>query len=195
MNARRSLADYATVGSGWPRQDRARPATPKGSFVVARRPIAGRRIHLPAEAVTVWRRGRLTRLAVRTLCGNYLSAVTVEFEAPDEHELCDACVLADLSPTVYRIFDDRDQLLYVGCTANLVARLSTHTSQSDWWPLAATVTFEHHPDINVALAAESAAILAERPLFNRDLTVRARLRGRRPTDVVRHAVRVMERAA
>jgi predicted GIY-YIG superfamily endonuclease len=67
---------------------------------------------------------------------------------------------------VYRAFDGAGQLLYVGYTSEPKARVAAHRTSAPWYPQAARWTYEPHPDRKAALAAEAAAIRAERPLHN-----------------------------
>ena len=193
MIRRMTLSDYAASGH-WPRS--AAPiqmrAVPRGPFAVTTRNLPHRRTHLIDEALSLWKGGQFWRLTVMARCGRHLVSVDVHMEAPDQYELCDTCILADYpSAVVYRFFDDRGWLLYVGCTTNLASRVATHSKSRDsaeWWPLVASNSWVEYADLTTALAAEREAILTERPLFNRDLTARAKLPARRPD-------RILERAA
>jgi hypothetical protein len=162
------------------------PAMGRGAFILATRSIASRRTHLPSELGTVWKQGRLLRLSAQTRCGRFLTSVSVIHDVPDEYELCDDCVLSDFAPfAVYRLRDTQGRLLYIGCTTNLHRRLMGHASQSDWWRLVQGVTWDAYSNHVDAARAEAAAIVDERPLFNRDLTDRAkRPARRRPTERV-----------
>lgn len=67
---------------------------------------------------------------------------------------------------VYRHFDAAGLLLYVGCTANPLARTSNHASQARWFRQVVRIEIEHFDSDNEAMAAEAEAIRSERPLFN-----------------------------
>lgn len=67
---------------------------------------------------------------------------------------------------VYRMYDADLHLLYVGCSTNLMQRVSGHRSTVPWWPDVDTITVEHFADRSSALAAETVAIRDERPLHN-----------------------------
>lgn len=67
---------------------------------------------------------------------------------------------------VYRAFDDRGLLLYVGCTGDLARRLAQHRAASIWHQFMDHVEMDWHDDRDDALAAEAAAIRTERPFFN-----------------------------
>jgi hypothetical protein len=68
---------------------------------------------------------------------------------------------------LYRHFAADGTLLYVGISNNHVNRLSAHRTDSAWFPLIASITIEHFPTRADAERAEVAAILRERPIFNR----------------------------
>lgn len=68
--------------------------------------------------------------------------------------------------TLYRYFDADGTLIYLGISSNAMARLRSH-KKDDWANRIATVKLERFPDRSAALAAESMAIKAERPMFNK----------------------------
>jgi len=159
-------------------------ATPKGSFAITTRVTPRRRAHLVVETVAAWQFGRFDGLRASTRCDRRLISVDIHKEVPDEIELCDDCALKDFPgvASVYRFFDRSGRLLYVGCTKNLITRLRGHgfgERPSPWWPLVSNWTYEPFGDHAEALAAEARAIVSEHPLFNTDLTDRAKLPGRR----------------
>lgn len=67
---------------------------------------------------------------------------------------------------VYRLFDTRDQLLYVGCSVDPAGRLRHHRTRKPWRDRIDRMTIEWHPDRSAGLQAEAAAIEAELPAFN-----------------------------
>jgi predicted GIY-YIG superfamily endonuclease len=67
---------------------------------------------------------------------------------------------------LYRFFDVEDRLLYIGITAGLPQRLMRHADGKPWWLQVAKITVEVMPGRAEVLAAERAAIRAERPLYN-----------------------------
>jgi len=68
---------------------------------------------------------------------------------------------------LYRFFDADDGLLYVGISVNVWARFSQHRQDSAFFPEAATVTMQRgFASSFELLAAETAAIRAEKPRFN-----------------------------
>ena len=69
--------------------------------------------------------------------------------------------------SVYRYFDKRDRLLYVGITTAGLSRADDHSRHSRWWTKATHATLVHYPTVIEALAAEDAAIRDEHPIYNR----------------------------
>lgn len=67
---------------------------------------------------------------------------------------------------LYRHYDSEGALLYVGITKHPETRRSTHARRSAWAEFAMRESVEWFDDRAAALAAESAAITDERPLFN-----------------------------
>src|SRR6516165_2240870 len=67
---------------------------------------------------------------------------------------------------LYRHFDGNGQLLYVGISLSTVSRLSQHRHGSDWFAEIRNVTIEDFPTREAAVAAEQAAIAAEKPRYN-----------------------------
>lgn len=68
--------------------------------------------------------------------------------------------------SLYRFYDRNDQLLYVGITVEIAARLDAHRRDKPWWREAAMVTLEHFETRADAELAERAAIKTEQPLWN-----------------------------
>jgi predicted GIY-YIG superfamily endonuclease len=127
------------------------------------------KFHLAETLERCWSLGELKEWPVAR-CGQLLSSGELSDVPPDNFELCDACVLADLfGPSVYRFFDAEDHLLYVGCSDNLFQRFMSHANPSSksraWWPLQRRHTIESFPSKAEAFRAETAAIDAEKPLF------------------------------
>lgn len=74
---------------------------------------------------------------------------------PDAAEACQ----------LYRLYDAAGKLLYVGISLSAPSRFGQHRDKP-WHQQVATMTVETLPDRGAAVAAEIAAIKAERPLFN-----------------------------
>lgn len=67
---------------------------------------------------------------------------------------------------LYRFYDHAGRLLYIGITSALSARLSNHGDTKPWWVDVANITVSHYVNRDEVLAAERAAIISERPLWN-----------------------------
>ena len=68
--------------------------------------------------------------------------------------------------SVYRCWSEDGDLLYVGCSVNVRARLAAHRRGAPWWPQVAKVTTVDYVDGFGGFWAEKAAIQSERPRFN-----------------------------
>lgn len=71
------------------------------------------------------------------------------------------------TPALYRYYDERDRLLYIGITDELTGRVSDHVDGSSWMDFSARSTITRYADRKEAATAEVEAIKAERPLFNK----------------------------
>lgn len=67
---------------------------------------------------------------------------------------------------VYRIYDTDGALLYVGVSADFGYRWTAHARTQPWWQDVGRQTIEWHESRAAALAAEAAAIEAEKPKHN-----------------------------
>jgi hypothetical protein len=73
---------------------------------------------------------------------------------------------ADERPAgVYRLWDDEDQLLYIGSSYDPDRRLRDHRDKP-WWPSVARSAVEWHDSRHGAYRAELEAIVAEDPRHN-----------------------------
>lgn len=68
---------------------------------------------------------------------------------------------------VYRIYDARGELLYIGCSINVFVRSTAHATLKNWWRKVATIKVRHYKTDTAALSAEADAIFNESPKFNR----------------------------
>jgi predicted GIY-YIG superfamily endonuclease len=67
---------------------------------------------------------------------------------------------------LYRAYDAQGVLLYIGITMNPGNRFAQHSEDKPWWADVAEIRVEHFGSRKRVLAAERAAIQAERPCFN-----------------------------
>ena len=82
--------------------------------------------------------------------------------------MTDAIEAVPLVPfALYRWFDAKERLLYIGKTGDLGQRTSGHIARSAWMQLAASSTIERHGSLEDVSDAEREAIEAEHPLFNK----------------------------
>jgi hypothetical protein len=81
--------------------------------------------------------------------------------------IADARRFADMQ-ALYRLYDEKDRLLYIGVTGDLGQRLGEHSAKR-WFPLVDHAKFEWLPTRAAALLAERRAIIAEHPRYNRQV--------------------------
>jgi predicted GIY-YIG superfamily endonuclease len=72
-----------------------------------------------------------------------------------------------MQEVLYRFFDFRGTLLYVGISRDWISRLRQHEKSADFYSAVAGMTIERFPDRATVEAAEKEAIDKENPLFNR----------------------------
>lgn len=68
---------------------------------------------------------------------------------------------------IYRVYDARGRLLYVGISSNPMARWRAHATTKSWWGEVAKTKVRWHRTRTSAEAAEVKAIKEEFPRFNR----------------------------
>jgi predicted GIY-YIG superfamily endonuclease len=68
-------------------------------------------------------------------------------------------------PVVYRLWCD-ETLLYIGMTMDFRRRIDEHATFKPWFRFVERFTLEPHATLKQAEAAERAAIMTERPVFN-----------------------------
>lgn len=68
---------------------------------------------------------------------------------------------------LYRFRDASGELLYVGVSMDIESRFSNHKRAADWWQQCSRIDMTWYPTRADALVAESAAIDAENPRWNR----------------------------
>lgn len=67
---------------------------------------------------------------------------------------------------LYRLYNDSDTLLYVGISHQPEVRWTRHLADKAWWPTVRRFTVDWYATREDALAEETRAIKAERPLHN-----------------------------
>jgi hypothetical protein len=72
-----------------------------------------------------------------------------------------------MQQVLYRFFDDSGVLLYVGISRHWTSRLNSHESRSEFFKLASHITLERYGTRAEVEQAETAAIVNEKPLYNR----------------------------
>ena len=92
-----------------------------------------------------------------------------------QHKTYRPCDDEDMNPhSLYRLFDEDDQLMYIGVAFDVTHRIYMH--EAAWYSSHASMqmfrriarhTTEEYPNKLAARAAERAAIKAEAPLYNR----------------------------
>lgn len=70
---------------------------------------------------------------------------------------------------LYRLFDEDEVLLYVGVTDDIIRRLKRHMKTQPWANRIAMVSVEDFDTRDIALEMEREVVVAERPLFNKQL--------------------------
>ncbi len=68
--------------------------------------------------------------------------------------------------TLYRFYNNDDELLYVGISEKGPERWKAHRKDKPWWTDVARTTTHHYDTRTEALDAERAAIIAEKPKHN-----------------------------
>jgi excinuclease UvrABC nuclease subunit len=71
-----------------------------------------------------------------------------------------------MNTQLYRHFDEKNTLLYVGISLSTFTRLSQHKDHSSWFKQVTRVAIEHFETREDAMAAERKAIKTEGPKFN-----------------------------
>lgn len=109
-------------------------------------------------------------LVARWACGGR-SVNAAPVPPKSSHAVCSGCAEASLlprGPVVYRCYDAEDgELIYIGSTVDLFTRVRAHRSGTAWWEEVGEVKAESYPTESAARAAESQAIAAETPYYNR----------------------------
>lgn len=67
---------------------------------------------------------------------------------------------------LYRHYDEKGTLLYVGISLNTIKRLAAHRTASAWFDEISRIEIERFPTRMEAMMAERAAIRNENPVYN-----------------------------
>ncbi len=67
---------------------------------------------------------------------------------------------------LYRVFDQKDQLLYIGISKTVLARMAQHFATKDWIPNDGYIKWSTYPTRLAAQEAERQAITNEKPKWN-----------------------------
>jgi predicted GIY-YIG superfamily endonuclease len=76
-------------------------------------------------------------------------------------------LLEPSNQTLYRFFNAKNELLYVGITNNPFNRFSGHSKDKEWFKEITHSTLEHYPNRLAVDRAETMAIKSEKPKYNR----------------------------
>lgn len=68
---------------------------------------------------------------------------------------------------VYRLYNEAEELLYVGIAKDIKTRFRQHSGEKTWWEAVASSQIEECNTRAIALAKEATAILRESPKHNR----------------------------
>jgi hypothetical protein len=68
---------------------------------------------------------------------------------------------------LYRFYDAQDRLLYIGITVSVLSRWGGHERDKPWWGDVVRATITHFPNRAKVLEQEKAAIIMEKPLYNK----------------------------
>ena len=73
-----------------------------------------------------------------------------------------------MKPThcVYTFVGDDDEVLYIGCTRNVMQRVQQHAYERGWWGDVARIELQHFPNLPEARFAERRLIEEKRPVHN-----------------------------
>lgn len=126
-------------------------------------------VHLVEDAA-IATEGAVATLVTRWRCGGG-SVNALPADVDERLVGCANCKEAAKYPTgpaVYRCYDADDELLYISSTVSVYQRIKGHRSATAWWDEVARIDAQGFPTISAARLAESVAIRAEAPAYNRE---------------------------
>ncbi len=133
---------------------------------LARGRLRARYVHRVVAMAAVFENNK-ARYAAIWLCGQPGTTDAIVVTEPAGHgEICPRCTARSEGPVVYRFFDSKHRLLYVGATVDMHRRFAEHEVRAPWWPQVYSVETRRFPDLSAAYAAEQVAIRVEAPLHN-----------------------------
>ena len=73
-----------------------------------------------------------------------------------------------LGEQVYRLYNDENELLYIGISWSALHRLAQHAKNQPWWHEVATIKIQSYPACTrtMAMLIEREAIIREKPKYN-----------------------------
>lgn len=80
-----------------------------------------------------------------------------------QHDKCESAITQ-----LYRFYSQNGTLLYVGISLSAISRYGHHKLNGDWWLQVSRMELVNYPSRKTAEKAETAAIVNERPLFNKN---------------------------
>lgn len=89
--------------------------------------------------------------------------------------------------TLYRFFNDKDELLYIGCSIQALVRIESH-NKKPWFKESAKVTFTHYENKELALEHEKKAIEDEEPRYN---ITAAKNKDKPRVEIYKHVLRII----
>ncbi len=87
----------------------------------------------------------------------------LSFVGKMQHDKCESDITQ-----LYRFYSQNGTLLYVGISISAVSRYGHHKLNGDWWLQVSKMEIVNYPTRAMAEEAETAAIVKERPLFNKN---------------------------
>jgi predicted GIY-YIG superfamily endonuclease len=126
----------------------------------------GERAHLLDYVEAEWRQRDKPFYQAWAVCGTMPRSAVLCAELPDDRLLCEERIWPDERPTVYEVFDKNDELIYVGFSNRLLARLDQHRRTSLWWQEAARVTWTDYESTVDAMVAELTIAREHHPRWN-----------------------------
>ena len=72
-----------------------------------------------------------------------------------------------MSEVLYRFYDEKDNLLYIGISNSFYSRANQHNKNSEWFHKASYATLEHYDTREEVEEAEKEAIRTEHPIHNK----------------------------